>query len=201
MAWNTEETQRRLKEAATLEFAAFGLSGTRIESIAARAGINKERIYNYFGGKEKLFSVVLADELAKIAAAVPLEIITSAGVGAFAGACFDYHEQHPELVRLLHWEALELPGEHVPDEETRRAHYQEKVEAIAVGQRSGLLAPQPAAADAVFMILAICAWWVAVPQVARMVSGTVELGSDDRIARRTSVVLAAERMFAPLQAS
>ncbi|WP_433341115.1 TetR family transcriptional regulator [Streptomyces sp. CA-253872] len=194
MAWNTEETRRRLKEAAVREFAATGLSGTRIESIAARAGINKERIYNYFGSKEKLFSLVLADELARIAAAVPLEMITSAGIGEFAGACFDYHVQHPELVRLLHWEALEFTERRVPDEDVRREHYQQKVAALAAAQRSGTLAAEPAAADAVFMILALCAWWVAVPQVARMIAGTPHPGAPEMAARRAAVALAAERM-------
>lgn len=195
MAWNTDETRRRLKAAATLEFAATGLAGTRIENIATRAGINKERIYNYFGSKEKLFSLVLADQLAGIAAAVPLELITSTGVGEFAGACFDYHAQHPALVRLLHWEALEFTEERVPDENLRHEHYQQKVAAFAAAQGSGTLAAEPAAADAVFMILAICAWWVAVPQVARMIAGTARPATPEWDARRASVVLAAERML------
>ena len=193
MAWNTEETRRRLKEAAAAEFAAHGLAGTKIDTIAAQAGINKERIYNYFGGKEQLFSLVLADELAKIAEAVPLETIATEGIGSYAGRCFDYHVAHPELVRLLHWEALELEGE-VPDEEARTAHYQRKVAIFADAQRSGTLADRPAPADAVFLILAICTWWVAAPQVARMVLGAPV---EDALAEhRAAVVLTAERMFA-----
>ncbi|MFY9806029.1 MAG: helix-turn-helix domain-containing protein, partial [Pseudonocardiaceae bacterium] len=42
-------TQQRLQQAATIEFAAYGLAGTTMERIATRAGINKERLYNYFG--------------------------------------------------------------------------------------------------------------------------------------------------------
>ena len=61
MAWNTEETRRRLKEAAVVEFAASGLAGTRMEKIAERAGINKERLYRYFGDKDQLFATVLAN--------------------------------------------------------------------------------------------------------------------------------------------
>src|ERR1700739_4300497 len=59
VAWNTEQTKRRLKDAATEEFAAHGLHGTTVDRIAERAGVNKERLYNYFGDKRSLFATVL----------------------------------------------------------------------------------------------------------------------------------------------
>ena len=59
MAWDTEATKRRILDAAVAEFAAHGLDGTTIERIAGVAGVNKERIYNYFGGKRDLFAHVL----------------------------------------------------------------------------------------------------------------------------------------------
>ena len=55
MAWDTEGTRRRLKEAATAEFAEHGPDGTTMAAIAERAGINKERLYKYFGDKQALF--------------------------------------------------------------------------------------------------------------------------------------------------
>ena len=63
MAWDTEGTRRRLKEAATAEFAEHGPDGTTMARIAERAGINKERLYRYFGDKQALFQTVLRDEL------------------------------------------------------------------------------------------------------------------------------------------
>lgn len=190
MAWNTEETRRRLLEAAVVEFAAHGLAGTRMERIAARAGINKERLYNYFGDKERLFQTVLSDELAKIAAAVPL---TSAeGLGEHAGRCYDYHLANPHLVRLLQWEALAYGSGPVPDEEGRRAHYERKVSVVRAAQGEGVLDDRVGAADLMFMNMALAAWWVAVPQVARMVTG-----SEDHAARRAAVVEAARRLGHP----
>jgi len=41
MAWHIEETKSKLKAAAVQEFAERGLAGTRVESIARRAGVNK----------------------------------------------------------------------------------------------------------------------------------------------------------------
>ncbi|MEU4448109.1 TetR family transcriptional regulator [Actinosynnema sp. NPDC050801] len=189
MAWNTEETRRRLKEAAVVEFAAHGLAGTRVERIAARAGVNKERLYNYFGDKDRLFHAVLSDELAKIAAAVPLDGLRD--VGEYAGRCFDYHLAHPHLVRLLQWEALAYGDGAVPDEEGRVAHYRRKVEAFRAAQADGVVDASPEAADLVFTVMSLAAWWFAVPQVARMVTGP-----DDVERRRAVVVDAARRLAA-----
>ena len=51
MAWDTQDTQRRLLEAARIEFARHGHDGATMARIAESAGINKERLYNYFGDK------------------------------------------------------------------------------------------------------------------------------------------------------
>ena len=81
MAWDTEATKRRILDAAAAEFAAHGPDGTTIERIAGVAGVNKERIYNYFGGKRDLFAHVLRDELVKVAQAVPVESFATEDVG------------------------------------------------------------------------------------------------------------------------
>ncbi|MEU5692732.1 TetR family transcriptional regulator [Actinosynnema sp. NPDC020468] len=193
MAWNTEETRRRLKEAAVAEFAEHGLAGTRMDRVAARAGINKERLYNYFGDKERLFTTVLADELAKIAAAVPVGSLED--VGDYAGRCFDYHRENPHLARLLQWEALAHRDREVPDRERRAAHYREKVAAFAAAQSAGRVTTSVPAADLVFLVMSLSAWWWSVPQVADMVTGAAGPAEDDR--RRAAVVEAARRLAAP----
>jgi AcrR family transcriptional regulator len=106
MAWDTQGTRRRLKAAATAEFAEHGLAGTTMTGIAARAGINKERLYTYYGDKDALWKVVLTEELDRLASAVALTGIGIEDIGNFAGATYDYHATHPELGRLLQWEGL-----------------------------------------------------------------------------------------------
>ena len=91
---------------ATVEFAERGLDGATMARIAERAGINKERLYNYFGDKQALFRTVLCDELDKLAAAVSATGANLEDIGEFAGRTFDYHAAHPELARLLQWEGL-----------------------------------------------------------------------------------------------
>ena len=193
MAWNTEETRRRLKEAAVVEFAAEGLAGARMDRIAERAGINKERLYKYFGDKERLFATVLADEMAKIAEAIPMDTLHHEDLGEYAGRCYDYHVANPHLTRLLHWEALAYGDKAVPDEGARERHYQRKVAAFTEAQARGTLPPTPDAAHLVFMVMAMASWWDAVPQVARMVTG----GTDSPDARRAAVVEAARRLATP----
>ncbi len=121
VAWDTEGTRRRLKEAATVEFAERGPDGTTMARIAERAGINKERLYKYFGDKQALFQTVLRDEMEKLAAAVPPPPAGLDDIGELAGRTYDYHAAHPELARLLQWEGL--TGGRVADDATRTAQY------------------------------------------------------------------------------
>jgi AcrR family transcriptional regulator len=194
MAWDTEETRRRLKQAATVEFAERGPAGTTMTRIAERAGINKERLYKYFGDKEALFAAVLTDELDKLAAAVPGTDAGLDDIGEFAGRTFDYHAAHPELARLLQWEGL--AGGPAANELERTTHYQHKVDAIAAAQRNGVLDDDLDPAHLVFLLIALAAWWFSVPQLARMLTGTDSNDPTEHDRRRASVVQAARRLAA-----
>ncbi len=141
MAWDTEGTKRKIREAATEEFAQHGPDGTTIEKIAKKAGVNKERVYNYFGGKKELFAAVLRDELAKVAQSVP--------VASFA---------------------LAFDGE-VPDESQRREYYAYKTAAVVGGQEAGTITRDTDAAHLMLFVLSIAGWWSTVPQVTRMLCG------------------------------
>ncbi|HSZ40013.1 MAG TPA: TetR family transcriptional regulator [Trebonia sp.] len=194
MAWHVAETKAKLKAAAVEEFAERGLAGTRVESIARRAGVNKERLYNYFGSKEDLFALVLSEELDRFAESVPMLAEDGDDIGAYAGRCFDYHCDHPVLIRLQHWEALELPaGKPVPDEDDRASRYAHKTAAIAQAQRDGRVIASVDARDLVFAIIAMSSWWAAVPQLARMVTGADDSPAE-RARRRASVVAIARRL-------
>jgi AcrR family transcriptional regulator len=195
MAWDTEGTRRRLKEAATVEFAEHGPAGTTMSAIAERAGINKERLYKYFGDKQALFETVLSGELAKLAASVTPPADLFEEIGEFAGRIFDYHAGHPELARLLLWEGL--AGGPVADEVNRTAHYQHKVQAYAAAQRAGVLDDDLDPAHLVFLIIALAAWWITVPQLARMLTGADESDPAEHARRRAFVVRAAQRLALP----
>lgn len=191
MAWDTEGTKRKIKEAAVSEFARSGPDGTTIERIAKSAGVNKERVYNYFGNKRSLFAHVLREELAKVAQLVPVRSFAEEDIGDYAGRVYDYHRERPELNRLLRWEGLAFDGE-VPDEELRRRHYGHRSLAIAEGQERGSITKSIDADHLTFLILSLAGWWSAVPQVARMLTGSPT--EQEHARRRASVVEAARRL-------
>jgi len=56
-----ERTRRDIVEVATVEFAAEGYSGARVDTIAAKTRTSKRMIYYYFGGKEQLYLAVLEE--------------------------------------------------------------------------------------------------------------------------------------------
>jgi AcrR family transcriptional regulator len=196
VAWDTEGTQRRLKEAATAEFAEHGPDGTTMSQIADRAGINKERLYKYFGSKQALFETVLTDELAKLAASVRRPAGGLEDIGEFAGRTFDYHAAHPQLARLLLWEGL--TGGPIADEANRTAHYQDKARAYAAAQRAGILDDDLDPAHLVFLIIALAAWWVCMPQLAHMLTNADGSDPAEHARRRTFVVRAAQRLALPI---
>ncbi len=195
MAWDTEGTRRRLCDAALVEFAARGFDGTTVAAIAARAGVNKERLYSYFGDKKALWEPVLATELERLASAVALSGAGLEDIGEFAGATFDYHADHPELGRLLQWEGLQ-DGQ-AADAVGRAAHYRDKMERFAAAQRDGALDPGLDPAQLVFALIALAAWWQTVPQLAEMITGAGPDDQQERARRRRFVVEAARRLASP----
>ena len=169
MAWDTENTKQKIKNAALTEFTAHGPDGTTVERIAKRAKVNKERIYNYFGNKQE-------------------------DIGDYAGRMYDYHRENPDLMRLLRWESLTIDGE-VPNEHYRRNHYAFKAEAVRAGQETGTVTDDIDATYLVLFILAIVGWWSAMPQISRMLCG--EPTEEEHAKRRAAGVAAARRLGCP----
>lgn len=188
---DAEATKRKILNSAIAEFASVGPDATTMERIASRASVNKERVYAYFGDKRSLFATVLRRELAKVAKAVPATSFAEDDIGDYAGRAFDYHQEHPELSRLMRWEGLVYPGE-VPDEEARREYYAYKTKAVEEGQSRGVLTTSIEADHLAFLVLSLAGWWSAAPQVARMLTGAED--ETERARRRASVVEAARRL-------
>lgn len=165
MAYDSAATKERILAAAAAEFAAYGVAGARVDRIAATAKANKRAIYDYFGDKKALFAAVLEKLMAELAEAVPPG--EGADPGSYAGALFDYHRAHPEALRLLLWEALEMGDEPVPDETARTQHYLDKVTATEAAMTPGSSDPRAL----LFFTLGLVGWSLAMPQLRRMVLG------------------------------
>jgi AcrR family transcriptional regulator len=196
MAWDTEGTKRKILEAAASEFAQRGPDGTTVERIAGLAGVNKERVYNYFGGKPALFARVLREQLAAAAENVPVGSFATEDIGDYAARLYDYHCQHPELIRLLQWEALTVEAE-VPEEEQRSTYYGRKTAAIQDGQAAGVLSSSLEPDLLNFLVTAMAGYWAALPQVARMMTGSAPDHAKEHARRRACVAQAARRLTSP----
>jgi AcrR family transcriptional regulator len=127
MAWDTERTKRLLLDAATAEFSEHGLAGARIDRIAASAGVNKERIYQYFGKKDELFATVLGTRLRAMMDEVPMTGEGPEAAGDYAGRLFDHHLADTTIPRLVFWEGLER-GAATSADAARVAYHDAKVQ-------------------------------------------------------------------------
>lgn len=162
-----EATKRALLDAGRAEFARHGLAGARTDRIAAHAGVNKQRIYAYFGNKEGMFHAVLADALDSLLGVVPYpegDLTPPQFLSAYVQAVSDYHAQHPDLLRLLQWEALEL-GASERATDSRSGYYRDKVASFAEHLR---LDPEEAA-PLLFGVIGLAAWPHVVPQLAALI--------------------------------
>lgn len=106
----SQKTRDRIFRVAAKEFAEKGLAGARIDEIASRARINKERIYAYFGSKEEMYREVLVACYAKAAGNRSLQTLTEADIPRMTGIIidtfFEIHRRNPEFWRMLAWENL-----------------------------------------------------------------------------------------------
>lgn len=84
--------RERILAAAELEFAG-GFDGARVDRIAARAGVNKQLVFHYFGSKAGLYQAVATDVSERLGAATASGETTSRQlrslVAALAAAAAD----------------------------------------------------------------------------------------------------------------
>ncbi|MEV6033497.1 TetR/AcrR family transcriptional regulator [Nonomuraea sp. NPDC052116] len=177
---STTATRAALLEAAREEFAAYGVAGARVDRIAERAGVNKERIYGHFGSKEKLFDEVIKEALDDLTTQISLP---GADPGDYVARLTDYYHSHPELVRLLMWEALNyrdqegLPaGQEVRVERCRR-----KTASLAKGLG---VEPSPEVARTLFMMTGLALFPSMMRQLGRIILGDA---ADDHEAMRDQI--------------
>ena len=102
---DAEASRADILAAATREFSEKGLSGARVDSIAERTHINKRMIYYYFGSKEGLYRAVLERSYGHIRmseSAVELDSLPpQEALRQLVRLTFDYHNMHPDFVRLV----------------------------------------------------------------------------------------------------
>ena len=100
-----EKTKQDILNVATEEFAAYGLSGGRVDAIAEKTRTSKRMIYYYFGSKEGLYLAVLEKAYRKIRSLESdLELNDmppAVALRTLIASTFDHDERNPDFVRLV----------------------------------------------------------------------------------------------------
>ena len=144
-------TQQGILDAAFIEFTDHGLSGARVDAIAARTGTNVRMIYYYFGSKDGLYCAVLEQAYTAMRLTertLNLEALSPAdAIRRLVEFTFDYQESNPRLSRLVTIENIHR-AEHIARSETIQALNATIIATIATiaavlarGQRDGAFRP------------------------------------------------------------
>lgn len=100
-----EGTQNNIVEVATREFAEYGLSGARIDEIAAKTKSSKRMIYYYFGDKEGLYLRVLEAAYSKVRAIEATlhldDLAPMEALRRLVEFTFDHHNSNEPFIRLV----------------------------------------------------------------------------------------------------
>jgi AcrR family transcriptional regulator len=148
---DAEATRSKILAAAREEFAAHGYAGGRVDRIARVADSNVRMIYAYFGNKSALFDAALADAITRMAASVPPD---PGDLPHWAGQLYDFHHEHPDVLRICLWAQLERPEAASEPLEA----YLSKAEAVE-GRASSAFS----AVDLLVIIYAIAQAWQTAP--------------------------------------
>ena len=102
---NPEATRATILATARAEFAAKGLEGARVDQIAARAKLNKQLVYYYFGSKDDLYAAALEATYAEIRA-LERQLDLSAlppreAMIKLIDFSLEYLEEHRDFIRML----------------------------------------------------------------------------------------------------
>lgn len=102
---NPEAVKQDILTVAISEFAANGLSGARVDRIAARTRSSKRMIYYYFGDKLGLYTRALEAAYQKVRegeASLNLEHLPPRdALARLVAFTFDHHRNNPDFIRMV----------------------------------------------------------------------------------------------------
>jgi AcrR family transcriptional regulator len=186
MPWDSQDTRRRLLEAAIMEFSAYGIAGARVDRIASAAKANKQAIYAYFGSKDALFAAAFEDRIRDFHASV---LFDEYDLAEYGGRMFDKFEDAPETLRLVLWYQVERADG--PPLEVILDSNEDKVRRIKAAQREGKVTrTYPAVALLGLARSTAMVWHTQIPELASRFP-------TDRRDRRDTVVRAIRQILDP----
>jgi len=187
-------TQGRILAAAKAEFARKGLAGGRVDSIAARAKINKRMIYHYFSSKDRLFLAVLEaayEDIRGKERALKLETLEPvAAIEKLVSFTWNYFVKNPEFLRLLNSANLHR-GVHLKQSKRVKAMHVPFMEMIRAvlerGEAAGLFRPGLDAVQLYISITALAYYYLTNRYTTSIIYDT-DLNTPEALARRHAVI-------------
>lgn len=162
------ETRRAIVEAAVAEFSDHGFDGTRIESVARRAGCNKALVYRYYGDKTGLFEAALRSKFegrTQILESLPESL------AEIMSHWFRTTSDDPHFMRLIQHEALADDGGEVVEQDYRRNYYRRQIELLAHFQQEGLVTDELETRYLFLALLSLIVYPTSFPQITRLATG------------------------------
>jgi AcrR family transcriptional regulator len=168
------EVRRRLiVEAAGRLFGERGYDGTRLDAVAAAAGVTKPVLYRHFADKRALYLALLArhrDDLGSFAGAIPADGPLEARLRAVLEVWLDYVQAHSYAWRMLFRDTG--GGEEV---RAFRVEVHAEARAVLAGMIRHLAAPaaiperelEPLAELLSMGMASLVLWWIETPGVER----------------------------------
>jgi AcrR family transcriptional regulator len=160
-----ERTRERILDAARTEFGTKGFSGARVSEIADRAGVNKQLISYYFGGKQGLY-----DELAtRFHRSARQQASPDAAADEVIAGFVMSTLTNRDTSRLMAWEGLADDARRSTDP-AQRDFLRAQVQYVATRQQRGEL---PQDLDPGYLLLALIAAASASVVLPNLVRGIV----------------------------
>ncbi len=171
-------TRERILDAARREFAEHGLAGARVDRIALASRSSKERLYAYYGDKERLFGAALDHGFRGFVEAVEF---TPRDLPGYAMNAFTRLASEKDEHRMLLWAQLQGHSPAIEHSEVM----QERVRAVEQAQRDGFIDSHWGAADLMSVIFGVLFSWFTTPDLGQPYHRQWD---DAEIARRRLVV-------------
>ncbi len=109
------DVRARIIAVARDEFAAHGLEGSSVRTIGKKAGVTPAMINYYFGGKQALCDMVVAEAQGRLRARLLAALAGGPSASKLAAAYFDFLAEERQMQRLLLREVLDGRVDRFPE--------------------------------------------------------------------------------------
>lgn len=160
MQERARKTREKILATAIRLFARDGFEGTRIDDLATTAQVNRQRIYAYFGNKEKLFEAAMLEVFGRANAEDEKLIRLSKTdlpelTAILLRHYLNVHRHHPALHRMVGWANLQLKKAPLWMKDIKEKSFAHLRELYRVGQKQGIFSERVTFDVYIFTLLAV----------------------------------------------